>query len=120
MEGLWDVVSVGLAIGGLALLVLLLARTLWERLVALVAVLILIPAYFGIVWLGNVQIRAPDGDMGYCLMRGPVDPGTSCGAAYLGRYAALMVPLTLLLVALLWVLVRQVRGRIRRRLPSPA
>ncbi len=120
VEGIWDVVFVGLAIAGLALLVLILARTRRERVVALVAALILIPSYFGVGWLGGVQIEGPDGDSMDCLMRGPVDAGSACGATYLGRYAALMIPLTLILVALAWLVVLQVRRRVRHHLPTPA
>lgn len=120
VEGIWDVAFVGLAIAGLALLVLVLARTRRERVVALLAALILVPAYFGIGWLGGVQINGPDGDSVDCLMRGPIDAGSACGAAYLGRYAVLMAPLTLLLIALACLVALQVRRRGGDQLPTPA
>ena len=120
VEGFWDVVFVGLAIAGLALLVLILARTRREREVALLAALVLIPAFLGIGWLGGVQVDGPNGNIVDCLMRGRIDGGSACGAAYLGRYAALMIPLTLILVALVCLAVRQVRRRDRHRLPRPA
>jgi len=118
VEGIWDVAFVGLAIAGLALVVLILSRSRRERGVALLAALALIPAYVGIGWLGGVQIEGPAGDSIGCLMRGPVEAGSPCGAAYLARYVALMVPLTLLLIALASLVLVQVRDRYRR--PTPA
>ena len=114
VEGIWDVAFVGLAIVALAVLAGVLGRSRRERLLALIGALAVIPAYLGIGWLGGVQIEGPGGDQVDCLMRGKVDFGTDCGAAYLGRYAALMVPLMLLLIALLLATALNVRGRLRR------
>lgn len=115
MEGVWDVVALGLAVALLALLVLILARTRRDRLIAVVAAALLVPGYFGVGWLGGVQIDGPGGDSIDCMMRGPVDAGSACGAAYLGRYAALVIPLTLVVATLAFLAVLNVRGHIRNR-----
>lgn len=113
VAGIWDVVALGLAVAVLVLMVLVLARTRRDRLIAVIAAALLVPAYFGIGWLAAVQIEGPDGDSIDCLMRGPVDVGSPCGAAYLDRYAALVIPLTLLLIALACLVVVNVRSLIR-------
>ena len=120
IEGIWDVTFVGLGIAGLALLILILASSRGERVLALVAALMLLPAYFGIGWLGAVQVTDRHGDAIDCLMQGPVDTGTDCGAAYVARYAALTPPMALLLVALVLVAAFQVRARFRDTSLRPA
>ncbi len=119
VEGIWDVLAVGLAITALALLLSALTRSRRERWMALVTALVVVPAYSGIQWLGGVQVEGPGDDGVDCLMSGPVDAGSACGATYLGRYAALMVPLTLVLVTLLCLVLLQVHGRIQRHRRGP-
>jgi hypothetical protein len=109
------VLFVGLTVAALGMLVLMLAVRRRERLVGALAALTLLPTLFATKWLGEVHVVGRGQQRVDCLIQGPVNARSDCGAAYLDRYALLMVPLTLGLVAILCFMVFQVHARVVRR-----
>ena len=106
---------VGLAVAALGMLLMMLAVRRRERLVGALAALTLLPTLFGTKWLGEVHVVGRGQERVDCLIQGPVNAGSDCGAAYLDRYALLMAPLMLGLVAILCLIVFQVHARVVQR-----
>lgn len=118
IEGVWDVAFVGLTIAALGVLVMVLATRHRDRFVGLLGVLTLPPTLMGAKWLGDLGVLGRDQTRLDCLLQGPVNASSDCGAAYLDRYTLLMTPVTLWLIALSGLAVFVVRARLVQRLAT--
>ncbi len=111
VEGIWDVAIGSAMVALLGVLVLALATSRWHRVLGAAAILMLVPNYVGFLWLGGVQVSR--GSLAVdCLLQGPVDYGTRCGAEYLHRYVMTAVPVAVQMLAFACLLVFVVRSRL--------